>query len=162
MSRSAAAHRNLAVYLVGQGLSNVGTFSQLVALSLLVLEVSGSALALGVTMSVQAIPYLLLSPWAGPLLDRVPLRRLMMVTALVGASQAACLAVLAIREQIAVPWIVGLVSDHASPRVAVGLGAVSAIAVGVMLLLSWHLERLRAPDDPIGKASAPGAGSRPR
>ena len=31
-----AAYRNLTVYLVGQALSNIGSFSQVVALSLLV------------------------------------------------------------------------------------------------------------------------------
>jgi MFS family permease len=37
--------------------------------------------------------------------------------------------------------IVGLVSDHASPRAAVGLGAASAMLVGLAMVLHWHLER---------------------
>jgi len=106
--RRAGATRNLALYLSGQALSNVGTFSQVVALSLLVLDLSDSAFALGATMSVQALPQLLLSPWAGALLDRVPLCRLMLVTALVGALQASCLAVLALTDHVSVPWVVGL------------------------------------------------------
>ena len=69
---------------------------------------SDSGLALGVTMSFQAIPYLLLSPWAGPLLDRVPLRRLLLVTALAGTLQAATLAALALTDLISIPWIFGL------------------------------------------------------
>lgn len=100
-----AANRNLGIYLGGQALSNVGTFSQMVALSLLVLEVTGSGLALGATASVQAIPYLLLSPWAGPLLDRVPLRRVLLGTALVGAIQASTLTVLALTGSITLPWV---------------------------------------------------------
>jgi MFS family permease len=103
-----AAYRNLGTYLVGQALSNTGSFSQIVALSLLVLELSDSGLALGATMSVQAIPQLLLSPWAGPLLDRVSLRRLLSVTALVGALQAASLAALALTDRISVPWVLTL------------------------------------------------------
>jgi MFS family permease len=103
-----AANRNLVVYLTGQALSNVGTFSQVVALSLLVLDLSDSGFALGVTMSVQALPQLLLSPWAGALLDRVPLRRLMLVTASVGAFQAVCLSVLALTDQVRLPWVIGL------------------------------------------------------
>src|SRR3954469_24350366 len=101
-----AANRNLGTYLCGQALSNVGTFSQLVALSLLVLDLSDSGLALGATMSVQALPQLLLSPWAGELLDRVPLRRLMLATALVGTLQAACLATLALTDSIRLPWVI--------------------------------------------------------
>ncbi|MGE3273317.1 MAG: MFS transporter [Chloroflexota bacterium] len=106
--RRSAAYRNLTIYLVGQALSNVGSFSQIVALSLLVLELSDSGLALGATMSVQAIPQLVLSPWAGPLLDKVSLRRLLLVTALVGALQASCLAVLALTGQISMPWVIAL------------------------------------------------------
>ena len=101
----AAANRNLGIYLGGQAISNVGTFSQMVALSLLVLEVTGSGFALGATASVQAIPYLLLSPWAGPLLDRVPLRRVLLGTALVGAIQASTLTVLALTGSITLPWV---------------------------------------------------------
>jgi len=37
--------------------------------------------------------------------------------------------------------IVGLASDYASPRVAVGLGALSAVLVGLMLVVRWHLSR---------------------
>ncbi|MCC7372169.1 MAG: MFS transporter [Chloroflexi bacterium] len=105
---SRRVYQNLGIYLAGQGLSNIGTFSQVVALSLLVLDLSDSGLALGATMSVQAVPQLLLSPWAGPLLDRVPLRRLMLVTALVGLLQAATLSVLAFTNQISMPWVIGL------------------------------------------------------
>lgn len=105
---SAGAYRNLGIYLCGKGLSNVGAFSQMVALSLLVLDVTGSALALGATMSVQALPYVLLSAWAGPILDRVSLRRLLPVTSTVGALQAATLTVLALTDGITVPWVVGL------------------------------------------------------
>ena len=106
--QSAAANRNLAIFLVGQGLSNVGTFSQLVALSLLVLDLSNSGFALGAMMSVQAIPQILLSPWAGPLLDRLPLRYVMLVTALIGALQATILAALALTDSISMPWVISL------------------------------------------------------
>ena len=47
-----------------------------------------------------------LSPWAGALLDRVPLRRLMLVTALVGTLQATCLAALALTDSIRLPWVI--------------------------------------------------------
>jgi MFS family permease len=101
----AAARRNLGIFLAGQGMSNIGTFSQVIALSLLVLDLSDSGFALGVTVSLQAVPQLLLSPWAGPLLDRLPLRRLMLTTALIGALQATILAVLALTDRINLPWV---------------------------------------------------------
>jgi MFS family permease len=105
---TAVANRNLIIYLGGQGLSNVGTFSQQIALALLVLDVTGSGLALGAAVSTQAVPYLVLSPWAGPLLDRVPLRRLMPAVAVVGALQAVLLAALAVTDSITLPWVIGL------------------------------------------------------
>ena len=104
----AAQFRNLRVFQAGQALSNIGTFSQVVALSLLVLEMSDSGFALGATMSLQAVPMLLLSPWAGTLLDRLPLRRLMLVTALAGALQAVTLALLAATDTISVAWVFAL------------------------------------------------------
>lgn len=103
--RRSAAFRNLSIFLCGQGLSNIGTFSQVVALSLLVLDLTDSGFALGATVSLQALPQLLLSPWAGPLLDRLLLRRLMVGTALVGALQATILSVLALTGQISLPWV---------------------------------------------------------
>ena len=106
--QSAAVYRNLGIFLCGKGLSNIGAFSQMVALSLLVLEVTGSALALGATLSVQALPYVLLSAWSGPLLDRVPIRRLLPITASMGALQAVTLTVLALTDGITLPWVVGL------------------------------------------------------
>lgn len=106
--RNRAAYRNLGLYLTGQGLSNVGTFSQMIALALLVLDRTDSGLALGATLSVQALPYVVLSPWSGPLLDRVPLRRLMMVTALVGTLQASILSALAFSDGITMPVVIGL------------------------------------------------------
>src|SRR6185295_2072662 len=47
-------------------------------------------------------------PWVGPLLDRLPLRRLLLVTASLGVLQASVLAVLASTGQISVPWVLAL------------------------------------------------------
>ncbi len=106
--QSALRYYNARLFLGGQALSNIGTFSQIVALSLLVLDLTGSGIALGAVMAVQALPMLLLAPWSGPLLDRVPLRRVMAVTALLGAAQATCLALLVSTGTISMPWVFGL------------------------------------------------------
>ena len=81
----------------------MGSFSQTIALSLLVLELSGSGFVLGATNALQAVPMLILTPRVGPLLDRLPLRRLLLVTAVLGVLQASSLAVLASTGQISVP-----------------------------------------------------------
>jgi MFS family permease len=112
---SATEFPNARLFLAGQALSNIGTFSQMVAVSLLVLTLTGSGLALGAVMAAQAVPMMLLGPWAGSLLDRLPLRGVLFATALAGAAQAACLAGLAFSGSI----------DLASVLVlAVGLGCV--------------------------------------
>ena len=103
-----AAIRNLYLYLGGMALSAIGTFSQRVALSLLVLDITNSGFALGATMSVEAVPMLLLSPWSGALLDRLPLRRVLLVTALVGGLQATILTVLALTGSITLPMVLAL------------------------------------------------------
>jgi MFS family permease len=106
--RSALRFYNARLFLGGLALSNIGTFSQVIALSLLVLELTDSGIALGAVMAVQAVPMLLLAPWAGTLLDRLPLRKVMIVTALTGAAQATCLAILAITGTISMPWVFAL------------------------------------------------------
>jgi MFS family permease len=97
--------RNLRIFQCGQALSNVGSVSQRIALSLLVLDLSGSGLVLGATNALQAVPTLILTPWVGPLLDRLPLRRVLLVAASLGVLQASLLAVLASSGQISVPVV---------------------------------------------------------
>jgi MFS family permease len=99
------AYPNLRLFLAGQAVSNIGSFSQTVALSLLVLQLTDSGFAIGATMSVQSLPMLLLTPVSGPLLDRLPLRRVLLITALLGATQAALLSALAFSGQVSLPWV---------------------------------------------------------
>jgi MFS family permease len=106
--RSALEFPNARLFVAGQALSNIGTFSQIVALSLLVLSLTESGLALGAIMAAQALPMIALSPWAGAHLDRLPLRKVLLVTSLAGAAQAACLAVLSATGSINLAWIFGL------------------------------------------------------
>jgi len=62
--RTALRYYNLRLFVGGQALSNVGTFSQVVALSLLVLSLTDSGVALRGVMAMQAVPIILLGPWA--------------------------------------------------------------------------------------------------
>src|SRR5581483_2640171 len=80
--RSAIRFYNVRTFLLGQALSNVGTFSQIVALSLLVLDLTGSGVALGAVLAIQTLPMLVLAPRAGALLDRSQRRRVLFFTAL--------------------------------------------------------------------------------
>src|SRR5262252_7775237 len=106
--RSALEFHNARLFVAGQALSNIGTFSQIVALSLLVLSLTDSGVALGAVMGMQSLPMILLSPWAGAHLDRLPLRNVLLVTSVAGAAQAACMAVLSATGAINLAWVFGL------------------------------------------------------
>ncbi len=62
------------------------------AQSWLVLEISGSAVALGTVVSAQFLPILFLSLFAGVIVDRLPRRRVLLVTQSLSALQAAAMA----------------------------------------------------------------------
>ena len=73
---------NYRLWMSGAIVSNVGTWMQRVAQDWLVLTVltDHSAVALGITTGLQFAPMLLLAPLAGVLADRMPKRRLLMMT----------------------------------------------------------------------------------
>ncbi|MET0143420.1 MAG: MFS transporter [Ilumatobacteraceae bacterium] len=88
--------RNYRLFFAGSLVSNVGTWMQRVAQDWLVLALTGSAGALGITTGLQFLPILLLSPFAGVLADRYPKRRILVFTQAAMGLTAAVLGVLAI------------------------------------------------------------------
>jgi MFS family permease len=92
----ALSNRNYRLYAAGGVVSNTGTWMQRVAQDWLVLQLTGSGTALGITIGLQFLPMLLLSPYAGLIADRFPKRRLLQVTQLMMAGPALLLGVLAI------------------------------------------------------------------
>lgn len=86
---SSLANRNYRLFFAGQTISFTGTWMQLVAQSWLVIEITGSATAVGVLFALQFLPMMFLAPYAGVVADRVDKRKLLMgvqVLALVAAS----------------------------------------------------------------------------
>jgi MFS family permease len=71
---------NYRLFFVGQSLSLVGTWMQTVAQGWLVLELTGSGTALGLTAAAQFLPVLLLAPYGGLLADRWDKRRMLVAT----------------------------------------------------------------------------------
>jgi MFS family permease len=78
--------------------SNTGTWMQRVAQDWLVLElaVGSGATALGITTGLQFLPFLLLTPFAGLVADRMPKQRLLQLTNLGMALPALVLGLLAV------------------------------------------------------------------
>jgi len=72
------ANPNYRRYAGGQAISLIGTWMQSIAQSWLVLELTGSATAVGISVALQTLPILLLGPYAGVIADRSDKRRLMM------------------------------------------------------------------------------------
>ncbi|ONI67467.1 hypothetical protein BWI15_30550 [Kribbella sp. ALI-6-A] len=66
--------------------SGVGSWLLVVAIPFHVFQLTGSAAATGLTLALEALPTLLLGPWAGALLDRWDLSRAMWVADLVSAA----------------------------------------------------------------------------
>ena len=76
--------RNYRLFFFGQLVSVTGTWMQTVAQSWLVLNLTGSGVALGVTVALQFLPMLLFGMWGGLLADRLDKRRLLVATQAAG------------------------------------------------------------------------------
>jgi MFS family permease len=77
---AALAVSNFRRYVAGQGLSLIGTWVETVAQGLLVLQLTHSGFLLGLTTAARYAPILLLSPYAGLLVDRFNKRRVLLIT----------------------------------------------------------------------------------
>jgi MFS family permease len=93
---AALAVRNYRLFASGSLVSNVGTWMQRVAQDWLVLTLTGSAGALGITTGLQFLPLLLFSPIAGVIADRYSKRKVLVVTQVVLAITAGTLGLLAV------------------------------------------------------------------
>ncbi len=114
---AAMQHRNFRLYFGGQLISMAGTWMQLVALGWVVYQLSHSDLMLGVVGFASAIPVLLVSPWAGVVVDRVPRRALLVATQTAAMLLAFILAILAFTGAVQTWHVIAL---------AAALGAVNA------------------------------------
>ncbi len=79
-SLSSLAVPNYRRYFTGQVVSLSGNWMQIVAEMWLVLRLTDSGVAVGVTSALQFTPILLFGAYGGLLADRFPKRRLLMVT----------------------------------------------------------------------------------
>jgi MFS family permease len=69
--------RNYRLFFFGQAISLSGTWMQTVAQGLLVLELTGSGVALGLVTALQTLPVLLFGAWGGVFADRLPKRAIL-------------------------------------------------------------------------------------
>lgn len=102
---SSLAHRNFRIYWAGQLVSLVGTWMQSVAQGWLMHRLTGSAFMLGLLGFCQFLPVMLLSLWAGALVDQMDKRRLLFITQGLAMVQAVVLAAI-VSSGAARPWMV--------------------------------------------------------
>jgi len=94
-------------YFAGQLISLSGTWMQTVAAVWVILTLTNSGVAVGLTTALQFLPMLLIGAWGGLLADRIPKRRLLMTTqALMMIPAAGLFAVTA--TGVVTPWMVYL------------------------------------------------------
>jgi MFS family permease len=92
-------------YFAGQAISVSGSWMQRVAEMWLIVKLTGSGTAVGVTAGLQFVPILLFGAWGGLIADRLPKRRVLMVTQALMALPALALWMLTMAGTVA-PWMV--------------------------------------------------------
>jgi MFS family permease len=103
--RSLRRHRNYRVFFTGQLVSLAGTWMQNVALAWLVIELSGSALAIGALAFWRFVPFTLFGLVAGVVADRFDSRRLVMATQAAAMAISIALAVVTLTGTATLPLV---------------------------------------------------------
>lgn len=97
---AALRHRNFRIFWTGQLISLIGTWMQNLAQGWLVLTLTDSPLLLGVVSAVQFTPMLLFSLLAGVIADRLPKRKILLLTQSGSALTALTLGLLVLTNRV--------------------------------------------------------------
>ncbi len=103
--RSLRRHRNYRIFFTGQLVSLAGTWMQNVALAWLVLELSGSPLAVGALAFWRFVPFTVFGLVAGVVADRLDTRRLVMGTQAAAMTVSVLLAVVTLTGTATLPVV---------------------------------------------------------
>lgn len=101
--------RNYRLYATSQLLDNTGGWMARIAVDWLVLQLTGNVALVGLVITLQFAPGLILGPWAGVLSDRYPRRRVLMITQATWAVSNTALAILTLTGLVHV-WQVFVVA----------------------------------------------------
>lgn len=132
----ALRHRNFRLFVIGQGISLIGFWMQVVGQGwLIVNRLHGTPLELGTVAFAGYLPILCLAPLAGVVADRVPRHRVLIVTQSILMLLALGLTILVALDRVTVPLVVCY---------AAAVGLVSALDVPTRQ--SFLIEMAGAPD----------------
>ncbi|MFE2426649.1 MFS transporter [Streptomyces sp. NPDC059373] len=115
---SSLRNRNYRLFAMGGLISNTGTWMSRIAQDWLVLSLTHSSFAVGITTALQFLPMLLFGLYGGVIADRYPKRKLLLFTQAVMGALGLALAVLTLSGQVQV-WHVY--------AIAFGLGMVTVV-----------------------------------
>ncbi len=101
--------RNYRLYYAGQSISLCGNWMQRVAQAWLVLELTGSGVAVGTVTALQYLPVLFLAPMGGVVADRVSKRKLLYFTQGASALLAVALGLLVVSGAVQL-WMVYVIA----------------------------------------------------
>ena len=104
----ALAHRNFRLFFLGQGVSLIGTWMQNVAQGWLVLELTNSPFYVGLVSALGSLGVLLLTIYAGVVVDRTNKHRLVILTQTLSMFPAFALAALVWSRTVAVWHVAAL------------------------------------------------------
>lgn len=104
----ALGNRTFLLFFAGHAFSVLGSILQSVALSWVTYQLTGSALLLTLVMALCTLPTLFVSPFAGVLVDRCDIRRVMIITQVLLAAQATLLFGLSVSGWLAIEWLIVL------------------------------------------------------
>ena len=125
--------RNFRRYFIGQIVSMIGTWLQMVAQGWLVLEMTGSAFQVGVAAAASSLPTLFLSIFGGVIVDRYDRKIILLWTQSASMLLAFVLGIFTLTGIVTVPVIIVL---------AFLLGCVAAVATpAIQAFLSEMVER---------------------
>lgn len=117
-SLSAFAHPAFRLYFAGQLVSVSGTWMQSVAQQIVVYQLTGSDLALGLVACAQGLPALFLTPFGGVVVERISRRNVLVVTQTAMMILAFVMAVLQFTNSLQI-WHIAALS--------IGLGIATAV-----------------------------------
>jgi hypothetical protein len=114
-------------FWAGQTISNLGGSFTLFALPLLVFQLTGSALDLGLVMAFEFLPYLLFGLLLGAWVDRVDRRRMMILVDLARAAVIASIPLLAGLGLLTVWWVYAVAFATSTLKICFDAGEFAAI-----------------------------------
>jgi len=117
----ALRNRNYRFFFVGQGISNIGTWMQMVATSWLVFRLTGSSFMMGLVSFSAQLPAFIFSPVAGVVGDRFNRKKILIIAQAGAMAQASALAavtllgVVNVWQVMALGFVLGCVNAFEMP-----------------------------------------------